>query len=118
MEKGLRWPDVLLPVAITVLGAVELAVSRFTGWPAGIALEVVSGALLVLRRRHALWASPLAAGVLLAMPWVGPHLDQPATPILFLAVACYALARWLSDLRGLVGIALMVLLLIGDYAFA
>ena len=114
----MRWPDVLLPAVIVALGAVELAVSRYDGWPAGIALELLCGAILVFRRFRTLVLAPLALFVLLVMPWVGPQLDQPATPILLMAVACYALARWLDDLRGLLGIAAIAGILLLDYLFA
>jgi signal transduction histidine kinase len=116
--KALRWPDVLLPAVIVVLGVVELIVARYDGWPAGIALELLCGALLVFRRFHTLVVAPLSLAVLLVMSWVGPQLDQPATPILLMAVACYALARWLDDLRGLFGIAAIAAILLVDYLFA
>jgi signal transduction histidine kinase len=116
--KALRWPDVLLPAVIVALGAVELATSGYHGWPVGIALEVACGAILVFRRFHTLVVAPGALAVLLAMPWVGPQLDQPATPILLMAVACYSLARFLVDLRGLLGIAAVVGILLLDYRFA
>ena len=116
--KALRWPDVLLPVGLVALGAVELVASQFDGWGWGLALEVAAGLVLVWRRPHPLWAAPLAVAVLLVMPWIGPQLDEPAVPILFFAVACYALGRWVRDLRGLVGIGVMVLVLLGDYVFA
>jgi signal transduction histidine kinase len=52
------------------------------------------------------------------MPWVGPQLDSASSPLLFFAVAIYSLARWIADLRGLVGVAAIVLTTLSDYVFA
>ena len=51
------------------------------------------------------------------LPWLGPQLDEPATPILFWAVAIYALARWIEGLRGLVGVLTIAALVLVDYVF-
>ena len=40
-----------------------------------------------------------------------------ATPILLVVVAVYSLARWVPDLRGLLGVALVALTILGDYTF-
>ena len=108
--------DALLPVAIAVLGAVELYALRPAGWGLGITLESAACLLLVWRRALPLLACTLAAVLNLAIPWVGPQLDEPATPILIAAVAAYSLARWLLDLRGLIGMLVMALLLLVDYS--
>jgi signal transduction histidine kinase len=112
------WFDVALPAGIAVLGAVELATLRVDGWQTGIVLEVVACALLVWRRRHPLVLCTLALLVLLLMPYAGVAMDQPAVPIMVLAVAIYALGRWIADLRGLVGLGLVLVMLLGDYLFA
>lgn len=108
--------DVLLPAAIAALGAGELAVLRPQGWGYGVALECVACALLLWRRRTPLVVCPLATVVLLTMPWFGPQLDQPSTPIAIIVVVGYSLARYLRDLRGLAGVAVMALALFVDYA--
>ena len=74
------------------------------GWP-GSCVEAVAALLLVWRRRHhaarlhgrRLRADERCRGSV-------PALDDAATPILVIAVICYSLGRWISDLRGLVGI--------------
>jgi signal transduction histidine kinase len=111
-----RW-DVLLPAGIAALGVTEMAVLDLDGWGWGALLEVVACALLVGRRHHPLVFATLAALVLLVIPYVGPQLDEPAVPILVLAVSIYSLARWVPDLRGLAALGLVLLMLFGDYAF-
>ena len=63
-------------------------------------LEAGAAALLVVRRRAPLLVGTLTPVLLLLMPYVGPQLDEPAVPILFLAVAIYTLARWLPTCGG------------------
>jgi signal transduction histidine kinase len=108
--------DAVLPAAVAVLGVVELALLRPRGWGFGAGLEVVSCILLIWRRHHALVVAPLAAVVLLTMPWVGPQLNEPSVPILIWVICVYSLARWVSDLRGLAGIAAIALAVFLDYA--
>jgi signal transduction histidine kinase len=108
--------DAFLPAAIAVLGAFELYSLGSDGWGYGIALESAACALLVWRRVLPLVACTLAAVLNLAIPWVGPQLDEPATPILIGALVAYSLARRLHDLRGLVGMAIMAMLLLVDYS--
>jgi signal transduction histidine kinase len=100
--------DVAIPVGLLALGTVELAGMSIDGRAWGVLLEAVASALLVFRRRWPLVASTLAQSALLTMPLFGPQLDDPATPILYLAVSTYALARWRADLRGLFGVAAIV----------
>ena len=107
--------DAAVPAAIAVLGALELADLQPRGWGYGIALEVVACAALVLRKRFTLVACIAAVLCNAAMPWVGPQLDEPATTILIGALAGYSLGRWLVDLRGLIGLAVMLGALLGDY---
>lgn len=115
MRTGLR--DALLPAGIAALGAGELAVLRPHGWGYGIALECLACILLVWRRRAPLAVCPPAALVLLAMPWFGPQLNQPSTPVAIIVVVSYSLARYRPDLRGLAGIAVMALAVSADYLF-
>ena len=114
----LTWLDVALPVGIAVLGAIELVALRTDGWGAGIACEVVACTLLVWRRRHTLVACTLALLVLLLMPYLGVALDQPAVPIMVLAAAIYALGRWIAGLQGVIGLAVVLVMMLGDYLFA
>jgi signal transduction histidine kinase len=111
----LRPADVLVPASIAVLGTLELALTEPTGWRYGVALELLAGLLLVGRRFWPLVLCPLAATVTLFMPWVGPALDDVATPILILALACYSLGRRIADLRGLLGIGWILAMFAVDY---
>ena len=107
--------DAALPAAIAALGAVELTAFRGDGWTTGIALEVLSCALLVFRRRVTLVTCTAACLVVLAMPWVGPQLDEAATPILILFLAMYGLARWIPSYLGATGVVVVALALVADY---
>jgi signal transduction histidine kinase len=113
----LRPTDVLVPAVIAAIGLLELLVVRPTGWGYALVLEICAALLLVWRRHWPLVASTTAIGVLLLIPWIGPQLDQLATPILAVALTCYSLGRWIADLRGLVGIGLLYVMFLVDYLF-
>lgn len=107
--------DVLLPAGVWVLGAIELAGFAPAGWGWALLLQGVAALLLVWRRHAPLLVSPAAATVLMVTPWVGPQLDEVATPIAFLLLLSYSLGRWVAGLRGLGGIALVGLVTALDY---
>ena len=107
--------DAALPAGLAVLGAAELWSMRPEGWGWGIGLELVACLLLVGRRVHPLLLGTAAPTTLLVMPWVGPQLDQPSVPILIWTVSIYALARWVADLRGLAGVAVIAATIFADY---
>jgi signal transduction histidine kinase len=96
----------------------ELVSLRYDGWGWGVLLELVACTLLVGRRLHPMVFAITPSLLLLLMPYLGPQLDEPATPILVMAVGVYSLGRWLADLRGLVGVAAFLVLLLADYTFA
>jgi signal transduction histidine kinase len=116
-EERLGWRDAVLPALMVVLGAAELAALGTHGWTVAVGLEAVAGGLLVFRRRYPLVVGPASAAALLVIPWVGPQLDQVAAPILFLIVAIYSLARWITGLRGVAGLVVILGFLLIDYAF-
>ena len=116
-----RWwpkpiPAAALPAGLAALGATELALLQPHGWGIGVLIEVAACVLLVWRRRNPLLFATLSTAVLLLMPWVGPQLNEPAVPIMIWAVSIFALGRWLPDLRGLAGVAVIVTLVFADYA--
>ena len=113
----LRPADVLVPFALLAVGIVELVLVAPDGWGYGVALQSLAALVLVLRRWLALVTSPVAAAALLTAPWLGPQLDDVATPILFIALLGYSLGRWIDDLRGLAGLVVVALLALGDYLF-
>jgi signal transduction histidine kinase len=107
--------DARLPAAVAVIGAIELAILHPNGWGYGIAVESAACLVLVWRRRLPLVACTLAPIVTLLMPWFGPQLDEPSTPIIIIVISAYALARHLHDLRGLIGMAMMAATVTLDY---
>jgi signal transduction histidine kinase len=109
--------DALLAASVFVLGAVELAAMRPEGWGWGVLIEAFAAVLLALRRVSPIVFATAAACVLLMMPYVGPQLDEPAAPLLFFAVSVYTLARWIPDLRGLLGLGAIALVTLSDYVF-
>ena len=105
MLRSLSRYDVLVPAGVLAVATVEAAGSGLDDWGVGVAVQAVVAVLLVWRRRLPLVLGTTAGLMLLSLPWYGPQLDDLATPILFMAVIGYALARWIADLRGLIGIA-------------
>lgn len=109
--------DIALPAALGVIGVAEMAATQPYRWQYGAVLEIVSCGLLVFRRQHALVFATLASVALFAIPWFGPQLDQVSGPLPIWALAVFSLARWVRDLRGLGGIAVMIAVIFADYAF-
>lgn len=105
----------LIPVGILGIGFAELASARPDGWGYGAVLEALTAVLLLGRRRWPMVTCTVAAVVMLWMPFAGPQLDDVATPILFLAVICYSLGRWVPDLRGLAGLVVLLAMFLLDY---
>lgn len=106
------WRDAVIPVALAALGSVELVSLGVPRLSAAIAVEVTACALLVLRRTATLLVCTTAALTLVALPYLGAELDQPAAPILIAALASFSLARYLPRHRGLLGIVVLILALI------
>jgi signal transduction histidine kinase len=102
------WRDAWLPAVLFVVGAIELAALQPTRWGVGIALEGLASVLLVFRRRHPFLLPTLATLTLLIMPWIGPGLQDPSTPIAYWALSIFTLGRHLADLRGVIGVALIL----------
>jgi len=115
MKSRFTRADVLVPVGLLMLGVVELVQLHPRGLAAGIAVEAAASVLLVWRRSAPLVTCSAAAVVVLALPWVGPALDDVATPILYIALICYSLGRRIADLRGLAGIAVLLGVTLLDY---
>jgi signal transduction histidine kinase len=86
-----------------------------TNWGLGAVLEVVGCSVLVLRRIHALVAPTVAMVVVLLMPALGVPLDKPSVPIAIWALSFFSLARYVADLRGLLGFVLVLGVVFVDY---
>jgi signal transduction histidine kinase len=111
----LDWRDTWLPGLLAVLAFVEMAELDLRRWPASAAVEVAACALLVLRRRHGLLAPTAAMVALLVLPLIGTPLDEPSVPIAIWALSFYSLARYVVDLRGLAGVAVVLVEVFVDY---
>ena len=117
LPRHLTVMDWVLPLVIAAVGVVELVATQPSRWVLGAVVEVAACALLVPRRRYPLVAGTLAGVLVTSLPWYSAALDEVAAPILVVAAASYALARWVPDLRGLAGLAVVVLSILGDYLF-
>lgn len=117
MPGGLRRSDVVLPLVIAAIATAEVVAYDGDGKWAALGLELAACALLVLRRTSALLVVTVAALVSLSFPLAGPAIDDLAATILILAACSYALARWISDFRGLAGMAVIVVGSVLLYAF-
>jgi signal transduction histidine kinase len=113
--RTVGWRDAWLPGLIAVLAVAEMAGLRVPNWGLGAALEVLACAALVVRRIHGLAAPTLAMLLALLMPALGVPLDEPSVPIAIWAVSFFALARYVADLRGLYGFALVLAVVYVDY---
>ena len=117
LPRHLTRMDWLLPMALAVVGVAEMVATQPSRWGLGALVEVAACDLLVARR-HAPLLACTASGILVTtLPWYSAALDDAAAPILVVVAAVYSLARWLADLRGLAGVALIMLSILGDYLF-
>lgn len=116
-ESRLRWQDALVPAALLVLGAAELATLRSTGWVASVGLEAVSAAALVLRRLRPMIAVPCSAIPLMLIPLTGTHMKDAATPIFFYVLGLYSLGRYLGRRSALLAFVLTMALVVANFGF-
>src|SRR4051794_11117178 len=111
-----RWREGILPLGLAVLVVLELAASDEDGRLGAAIALVLACVALVVRQRHPL-VSGIAVGICCAgMPWLGPAVDEVATPILLIAVASYSMARWVRGYAGLAGLGVTLALMTFDYA--
>jgi signal transduction histidine kinase len=109
------WRDAILPGAVAVVAVVEMAFVAKPGWPVAAALELSACLVLCWRRRWPMITSIAAGAAVLGIPWVGPALNDASTPVVILLMASFSLARWLPDLRGILGVAAILLMTLLDY---
>ncbi len=108
--------DVVLPLAIALLGTVEILGVQAPGSASGIAIEWAACGLLVFRRFWPMTVGTIAGIGPNLMPFVGPELNELSAPILIAGLAVFTLGRHVVDLRGLVSLAALVLTLMGVIA--
>ena len=106
------WRDALLPAALLLLGAVELASLGTEGWVAAVGLEALAAAVLVWARAFAGVVVPAAVVMLLLIPLTGTANDEAATPILFIVVTIFSLGRWTEKRLGIPVLAAVLLVTI------
>lgn len=117
MAPALRRSDALLPLALGAIATAEVMGYDGAGRWSALAIELAACALLVARRTRTVLTVSAAALVVMSNWLVGPALDDLATPILVLGAAAYALARWIPDLRGLIGMAVILGATLASYMF-
>ena len=110
--------DVGVPLAIVLLGTVEIIGLGPPGMGAALAVEWVAGGVLVFRRRWPMLVGTVAGIGPNVMPFVGPELNELSAPILIAGLSVYTLARHVPDLRGLVPLAGLVLGLMASLALS
>jgi signal transduction histidine kinase len=110
-SMGLR-REVALPAALAALGTIELVSLHVTRLAPAVAVEAAACALLVFRKQRTLLLCTGAALILMSLPYFGPDLDEPAVPILIVALASFSLARYVPRNRGLIGMAAIFLALV------
>jgi signal transduction histidine kinase len=115
VSRRIGWRDAWLPVVLAVIAVVEMATLDVSRWGLGAAIEAAACAVLVVRRLHGLLAPTASMIAVLVMPMFGIALDEPTMPIAILALSFYALARYVADLRGLVGVAVVGVTTYVDY---
>jgi signal transduction histidine kinase len=109
--------DWLVPGLLALLATAELAATQLPRWAAGALLQAVACLVLVPRRHWPLLSCTLAGVLVASLSWISPPLDVVASPILVCVVASYSLARWIPSLRGLTGLAVILVTIFIDYAF-
>ena len=107
--------DLALPAGLLLVGLAELATLDVDGRAYAAAAELVAAVLLVFRSTHPLTCATAAGVVTLLPPVVGPDLDEVAAPILFLIVSIYSLGRHVAGVRGVGGLALILLVTLALY---
>jgi len=117
-RPSLTRTDVLVPVLVLVLGAVELGLYAPPGWGWGILVEGVACLLLVWRRHRPIVTCAAAGIVNATLPFVGPPMEEVATPIFIGIIVAYSLARWVEDFLGLAGLGVVLLAISAEYLVA
>jgi signal transduction histidine kinase len=117
MPGGLRRNDVVLPLLIAAIATAEVVAYDGNGKWTALAIELVACAILVFRRTWTTVVATAAAVTVMGTWLAGPALEDLATGIIVLIASSYALGRWVSDLRGLVGIFVMAVATLAAYVF-
>jgi signal transduction histidine kinase len=104
--------DAAIPAVLAVLATVELVSLDVPRLPAAIAVDLASCALLVWRRRWTLVICTVAGVLPPLKAYFGPELNEPAVPILIVALATFSLARYVPRHRGLLGMVIIFVVVV------
>lgn len=104
--------DALLPGALALLATVELVSLAPPALAEALAVELCACLLLVARHRLPMLSGTLAGVVVLALPFVGTALNEPAAPVLVTSVAGFTVARRVADLRGVASLLAFVAVIV------
>ncbi len=105
--------DVGVPIALGLVGMVEMfSLGLANPWP-GILVECLGCAGLVVRRRWPVVAAMVVLGSLLLEGAVGVPRDGPSVPVVFFLLAGYSLGRRTSWRVGVPIVLLMVVAILG-----
>lgn len=102
-----------LPGLLLAIGILELVSLGTRGWPGAAALEAISALLLVFRARRPALAVPLSALALSLIPLTGTDMNEPAVPILFVALGLFSLGRRLGVRTSLPALGATLAVLLG-----
>ena len=117
LPRHLTRMDWWVPALLALLAVLELAVTQPSRWVAGALIETLACLALVPRRHWPLLSCTVSGVLVTSLTWISASLDDVASPILVAVVASYSLARWLPDLRGLIGVTAILASIFADYAF-
>lgn len=115
--RRLTRADVGVPALLAAVAVTEVALVRPSGLAGAIALEIAACACLVWRRLYPLVSCLAAGSLVFLIPWLGPELNDLATPIFVIVLVAFSLARWRRDLRGLIPLALVLAAVLVAYLF-
>jgi signal transduction histidine kinase len=104
--------EAVLPGVLALSAIVELVSLHVPRLPAAIAVVVTACGLLVFRKHWTFVLCTASALLVISLPYFGPELDEPAVPILIVALASFSLARYVPRNRGLVGMAAIFVALV------
>jgi signal transduction histidine kinase len=100
--------DVGVPLALAVVGMLEMfSLGLENPWP-GIFVEWLACAALVFRRPWPVVTAAAVLAALLLQGVVGVPRNGPSAPVVYLLLACYSLGRWASWRVGVPMVLLMV----------
>jgi signal transduction histidine kinase len=104
-DSRVRPRDALLPAVLGVIGAAELVVHDYGPLWASIGADALAVLALSARRRAPL-AMPIAvAAFLSSAELAGVETSDPASTLLFIALACFSAGRYVPRSRATLGLA-------------